>query len=503
MIPLFTPAAVRELDGRAIAGGTPSLTLMERAAAALARAVLDLAGRGYGLRVGVVCGKGNNGGDGIAAARRLARAGASPRVWLAADEQALSADCRHQLARWRGEGGRVEIDLPTMLGACDVVVDCLLGTGAAGVPQGAVAAAIDAVNAAGLPVVACDVPSGVDAASGVVPATAVRADVTVVIGAHKIGLHLWPARGHAGRMVLADIGLQGNLKSPAAWSLEDHDVGGLLPPADPGADKRARGVVLVVAGAEGMPGAALLAVRGALAGGAGLVTLAAPAAVVQAVAQSAPEAIAVTLPADGAERARLVLEQAAHSDAVVLGPGVGTAPETVRMVRTVVEACPGPLVLDADGLNAFRGDGEALARHAAAPLVLTPHRRELVRLVGKPDEDVWPDRLRLLGELAARWDAVVLAKGPATVIAAPDGRCWINGTGAPALATGGTGDVLAGLLGALLETGGGAEAVAAGAHLHGRAGERVALGTADGIGPLAVAACLPGVRRAIGDAVWP
>jgi hydroxyethylthiazole kinase-like uncharacterized protein yjeF len=501
VIPLFTPDAIRELDRLAIAGGTSSSTLMERAAAGLTRAVLDVGGRGYGLRVGVVCGKGNNGGDGIAAARRLSRAGAAPRVWLAAGEHELSADCGRQLARWRGEGGRVERDLPAMLGESDVVVDCLLGTGAAGAPQPAVAAAIGAVNAAGRPVVACDIPSGVDAWTGAVSATAVRADVTVVIGAHKVGLHLWPARAHAGRLVFADIGLEAEAAPPVARVLEDRDLATLLPPGDPGADKRGRGVVLVVAGAEGMAGAALLAVRGALAGGAGLVTLAAPAAVVGAVAPAVPEAIAVTLPGDGVERARLVLEQAMRSDAVVLGPGLGTTVETGRMVRAVVAACPGPLVLDADGLNAFRGEGRALARHAAAPLVLTPHRRELARLLGEPDEAVWPGRARLVPELAARWNAVLLAKGPGTVIAAPDGRCWINGTGAPSLATGGTGDVLAGLLGALLARGGGPDVVAAGAHVHGRAGERLARG--GDVGPLALAACLPGVLREIGDAVWP
>lgn len=501
MIPLFTPDVVRELDRRAIADGTSAATLMERAAAALARAVLDLAGRGYGLRVGVVCGKGNNGGDGIAAARRLARAGAAPRVWLAAAEDELSADCARQLARWHGEGGRVEDDLAAMLGQSDVVVDCLLGTGASGEPQAAVAEAIEAVNAAGRPVVACDIPSGVDAATGAVRAAAVRADVTVVIGAHKVGLHLWPARRHAGRLVFAGIGLDVQAAPQAAHVLEDRDLATLLPHVDASADKRGRGIVLVVAGADGMAGAALLAVRGALAGGAGLVTLAAPAAVVRVVASSAPEPIAVTLPEDGPERARIVLEQAARSDAVVLGPGLGTGAETVRMVRAVVEACARPLVLDADGLNAFRGEGDVLARHAAAPLVLTPHRRELARLLGQPDDEVWGGRSRLVPELAGRWDAVVLAKGPGTLIAAPDGRCWINGTGAPALATGGTGDVLAGLLGALLARGGGADAVAAGAHVHGRAGERVALG--DEVGPLAVAACLPGLLREIGDAVWP
>jgi hydroxyethylthiazole kinase-like uncharacterized protein yjeF len=322
-----------------------------------------------------------------------------------------------------------------------------------------------------------------------------------VVGADKVGLRLWPARGRCGRMLRADIGLDLGAAAPAAVAIEDEDVPALLRATDPEADKRGRGVVLVVAGAEGMAGAALLAVRGALAGGAGLVTLAAPAPVVRALAHSAPEAVAVALPENGAARAQLVLDHAARSDAVVLGPGVGTAPETVRMVRAVVEACPRPLVVDADGLNAFRGKSETLARHAAAPLVLTPHRRELARLLDRPDDEVWPQRVTRVPELAARWDAVLLAKGPGTLIAAPDGRLWVNDSGAPALATGGTGDVLAGLIGALLVRDPRVEAVAVAAHLHGRAGELVAAGGGGGVGPLALAACLPGVLRAIGDAV--
>ena len=495
MIPLFAPGRVREMDERAIAAGTSALELMERAAGGLARVVLAEAGHGYGLRVALLCGKGNNGGDGLAAARRLLRAGAAPVVWLAAAEGELSAETAAQLARWRAEGGRVALSAQAALDGADVAVDCLLGTGSAGAPRGAVAEAIGALASADVPVVACDTPSGVDAATGVVPGAAVRARVTVVIGAEKLGLRLWPARGHCGRMLGVDIGILRPEDQPDAVLLTDADAGRLLPPPDAQAEKRTRGVVLVVAGSAGMAGAALLAVRGALAAGAGLVTLAAEPEVLRQATAVVPEALTLALPEDPEEAAALVLKRAADSDAVVLGPGRGVDAGAVALARRVAAACDRPLVLDADGLNAFRHDAAALAGHASPLLVLTPHRRELERLTGDPD--VWDARVDRLPALAAAWRAVVLAKGPGSVLAAPGGRLWVNGTGGPALATGGTGDVLAGMLGTLLAQRPDAETAAAAVHLHGLAGELAAAArTARAAGPLDVVAAIgPSLRR--------
>ncbi|HWH33121.1 MAG TPA: NAD(P)H-hydrate dehydratase [Egibacteraceae bacterium] len=485
MIPLYLPGSVRAMDERAIAGGTPSLELMERAAGHLARAVTAAAGRSYGLRVAVLCGKGNNGGDGLAAARRLLDAGAAPLVWLAAAPEELSRDAAAQLARWRAAGGRVAASAADALRDADVAVDCLLGTGAAGAPRGAVAGAIAAVTASGLPVVACDAPSGVDASTGQVAGPAVRADVTVTLGAEKLGLRLWPARGLCGRLLHADIGVRNSGDAPDAVVLEDADVAALLPAPEPDADKRSRGIVLIVAGSDGMAGAAVLAARGALASGAGLVTVMAPEPVRPLIAQAVPAALTVALPHDPGHAADLVNERAADSDAAVFGPGRGRGDADVALARAVVAGCAAPLVLDADGLNAYRHDGDALAGHASRLLVCTPHRRELERLTG--EEDVWARRAAAAPELAARWDTVLVAKGPGTVTAAPGGRRWVNATGSASLATGGTGDVLAGVLGALLARSPRPETVAAGVHLHGLAGEAAARErTVRGAGPVDV-----------------
>lgn len=502
MIPLYHPARVRSMDQRAIAAGTDALTLMERAGAALARAAVAEAGRSYGLRVALLCGKGNNGGDGLVAARRLADLGASPTVWLTAGEAALSADAAVQLRRFRASGGRVAGSAAEALAGADLAVDCLLGTGAGGAPRGAVAEAIRALSSSGVAVLACDLPSGVDAATGAVPGEAVRAVATLVVGAHKLGLHLWPARGHCGRMRLADIGIAdadadaGAGAAPDAMALGDADVATLLAPPAAHAEKRTQGVVLLVAGSPGMAGAAVLAARGALAAGAGLVTVAAAPQVLAVVDAAVPEALTLELPGDAHDAAKVVAERAADSDAVVLGPGRGLAPEAVELARRLVRDCDRPLILDADGLNAFRHDGAALASHAAPLLVLTPHRRELERLTGDPS--VWDARAEAVRALAAEWDAVVVAKGPGTLVAAPDGSRWVNTSGGPELATGGTGDVLAGMLGTLVAQDPRAHVVAAGVHLHGRAGECAAARRgARTTGPLDVAASVGEALRAM------
>jgi ADP-dependent NAD(P)H-hydrate dehydratase / NAD(P)H-hydrate epimerase len=471
VIPLHSPAQVRELDARAIAAGTPGLELMERAAGHLARGVVGLAGRGYGLRVAVLCGKGNNGGDGLAAARVLLAAGAQPIVHLA-EPDGLAGDAAVQLDRWRAAGGRMAASAKDALAGADVAVDALLGTGAAGPPREPYAALVACLrDRPEVPVVACDLPSGVDAATGAVPTQAVRADLTVTFGAHKIGLWLWPARGHCGRLELGDIGLGSG--SPAAHVLEPADVARLLPPPDAGAEKRTTGVVVVLAGSPGMSGAATLVARGALAAGAGLVTVATAAEVRAEVAAAVPEALTLGLPyggpgADPDAAFDRLADRLAGADALAVGPGLGHEPSTVALVHRLVREAAVPVVLDADGLNAFRGDGDALADHAAPLLVLTPHRRELARLVGR---DEWDDRLRTVAALAERWAAVVVAKGPGSVVAGTGSPPWVNPTGGPALATGGTGDVLTGMLAALVGQDARPEAVAAGVWLHGLAGE--------------------------------
>jgi ADP-dependent NAD(P)H-hydrate dehydratase / NAD(P)H-hydrate epimerase len=475
VISLYTPEQVRAMDARAFERGVPPLDLMERAAGHLARGILDLAGYGYGLRVAVLAGKGNNGGDGIAAARILADAGAAATVCLVGGADDLSDDAAAQLERWRGTGGPVGTDVAATLRRADVAVDCLLGTGASGVLRTPYDEAAQALADAGLPVVACDLPSGVDADTGAAPGPAVRADLTVTLGAHKRGLWLWPARGHCGQIVLGDLGIVDDGDEPAAEVLDEPDVAALVPPPGRTVDKRSRGVVLAVAGSPGMTGAATLVARGAMSAGAGLVTVATRAGGRAMVAPTIPEALTVELPADPDEAMATLGTHLDTVDAVAVGPGLGRDDDAVALVRRLVREVDVPLILDADGLNAFRHDGDTLADHASPLLVLTPHERELARML---DDDVWTDRASAVPDRAKAWNAVLVAKGPGTLVAAPDGRVWVNPTGGPGLATGGTGDVLTGMLAALLAGDGRADVVPAGVWLHGLAGELAGGGTA-------------------------
>jgi NAD(P)H-hydrate epimerase len=498
MIPLFTPAQVREMDRRVIAEGTPSLELMERAAGHLARAVLRAAGRSYGLRVALLCGKGNNGGDGIAAARHLRAAGAWPVVCLTGDPKDLSADAAVQLTRWRALGGRVRTAVPDVLDAADIAVDCLLGTGAKGVPRAPYDAAIGSLNARALRVVACDLPSGVDADTGEVAGQAVRADLTLTLGAHKRGLALWPARAHTGDLEVADIGIRGDDR-PVAHIVERADIAALLPEPANDSDKRGRGAVVIVAGSADMSGAAVLCARGALAAGAGLVTIATTPPARRSVAPNVPEAMSLEVPVDDPDAAfERIAAACERANALAIGPGLGHEPPQVDLVRRCVGTLPLPTIIDADGINAFRHDAKALADHAAGTLVITPHRSELSRLLAEEDEDRWPRRIEWLPDRARDLRATIVAKGPGTVIAAPDGRVWVDAEGTVALATGGTGDVLTGMTVAALAGGTDPARVAATVALHGLAG-RVAAerGVVRSVTSMDVARAVPHALRRV------
>ena len=500
MISLYTPAHVRSMDERTIAAGTPSIDLMERAAGQLVRAILAMAPRRYGLRVLVLCGKGNNAGDGIAAARLLAAHGAAARIHLVEGVEGLSADAQIQLQRYREAGGRETQALD--FAGCDIVVDCLLGTGASGPAREPIAGAIRRLNDARSngeagTVVACDLPSGVDADTGQVPGEAVRADATVVLGAGKRGLWLWPAKDRCGNLQVVDIGIADAPPDPDAVVLEDTDAAAALQPGAPDVDKRGRGVVVLLAGSAGMAGAAIMAARGALAMGVGLLTVATSVAVRDAVSQAVPEAMTLALPDDdpGAAFASLV-DLLEGADVLAMGPGLGHSQAAAELVKRLVREVDLPIVLDADGLNAYPGNGDALAARTGGDLVCTPHSREFARMLGRTVEDVWPDRVATGPEAARRWNATVVLKGPGTLIASPRSASRINTTGSAALATGGTGDVLTGMLAAALPTGQGADVVAATVHVHGRAGEVAAQRlSARSVAALDVAAAVPAVLR--------
>jgi len=473
LLPLLSAAEARAGDAAAITSGdTPSM-LMARAAGHLARTVLEVGGYGSGLRVDVVVGRGDNGGDGWAAAGLLADHGAQVRVIAPEGIDTLTSDAAAAArAAWLDRSGRVVLGAgpdvvrsdPDALGGAgaragarrrvtDVVVDALLGTGASGPLRGGAvegARVINAARAAGARVVACDVPSGVHVDDGTVAEGAVVADATITFGALKRGLLLSPASEHAGHISVGRLGARyatPDVTTPGTWwALTAH--GARPDPLAHDTEKRRRGSVLIVAGRRGAAGAAALAGMGALAAGAGIVTVAVPEGVRAEVAAHHPALMVMGLPqdADGA-----VHHDAVHAlsldgiDAVVAGPGLGTgsgATAVVRHLRTHVSR----LVLDADALNVHRDAPDSLADHAGI-LVLTPHARELDRLAGP---GAWNERAIRVPTSAAHWRAWIVAKGPGTLIAAPDGQVAVTPIAAPALATAGSGDVLAGMLGAAL-----------------------------------------------------
>jgi hydroxyethylthiazole kinase-like uncharacterized protein yjeF len=467
-------------DRRAIESGTPSLDLMERAGRAVGRAALEVAGGAYGRRVVILCGKGNNGGDGFVAARLIAEAGGFPVVFTLEATGSLSDDARANFERLRGV--RVVPFTPQTLyrelRRADAAIDAMVGTGFRGSLEGSMAAAATALNESTVPVIATDIPSGVNAEFGTVSGVAVKARITVTMGAMKSGLVLWPGAHYSGEIVVAEIGVDLDSSEPDLLWVTQDAVAAALPKRSRQSDKRSVGTVLVVAGSVGMAGAPALVARGALRGGAGLVTIASPEPVAVTLHQVVSEGTTIPLPytkngSISAEAVPMILERADKFDAIAIGPGLSTEGETFEAVHQIVSELDKPVVLDADGINAFKGDPGALASRPA-PTVLTPHIRELARLLGKEADQVESDRIGAARQAARDSGATILLKGFRTLVAEPSGATYVIGTGGPALATGGSGDVLTGLISALLASMGPENAVAAawaGAWIHGRAGD--------------------------------
>ncbi|MEU2908867.1 NAD(P)H-hydrate dehydratase [Streptomyces massasporeus] len=437
--------AERELMAR-----LPEGALMQRAAAGLAAACADLLGRVYGSRVVLLVGSGDNGGDALYAGARLARRGAGVTAVLLAPERAHAAG----LAALRRAGGRVAAagDGEALVEGADLVVDGIVGIGGkGGLRPDAVPLAAAAGRSRGA-VVAVDLPSGVDADTGEVHGHAVRADLTVTFGTHKPGLLIDPAREHAGAVRLVDIGLELPVE-PELEALQHQDVARLLPVPRAESDKYRRGVVGIAAGSARYPGAAVLAVSGALRGGAGAVRYVGPAG--DAVIARYPE----TLVSDQGPK------HAGRVQAWVVGPGAGDDAVTVAEVL----AADVPVLIDADGLRL--ADAEVV-RGRRAPTLMTPHAGEAAALLGVERGEVEGGRLTAVRELARRYGATVLLKGSTTLVAdSGGGAVRVNPTGTGWLATAGSGDVLSGLGGSLLAAGLSAvDAGSVGAYLHGLAG---------------------------------
>jgi NAD(P)H-hydrate epimerase len=482
LAPLYDADAMRAADRRAIEEhGIPGPELMERAGAALARAVERVAPAGP---VAIVCGTGNNGGDGYVAARLLRGAGRVVTV-LATGAPREGSDAADHAGRLPGEPAAPFS--PAGLDGAAAIVDALLGTGFADAPRGAAADAIAGMNAAGAPVVACDVPSGVDASTGAVAGDAVRAHLTVTFAGPKTGLWIAPGKAHAGEVVVADIGIDPDVVAPTVGLIDD-GVLSAYPRRGPDATKFASGHVLVAGGSRGMTGAPSLAAAAAMRAGAGYVTACVPAALNDIFEVKLTEVMSLPLPdADGgltAEGAAIVAARARErGGALVLGPGLGRADGAVAFARDLAHTAAVPLVLDADGLNAHAGRLEGLAARPA-PTILTPHAGELARLLEIDSATVGARRLEHARDAARRSGAIVVLKGDDTLVAEPGGRVGVSRGGSPALATAGTGDVLSGILGALLGRGMAPwHAACAGVLVHARAGRRAAAarGGPDGV----------------------
>jgi ADP-dependent NAD(P)H-hydrate dehydratase / NAD(P)H-hydrate epimerase len=503
---------MRAVDRRAIEEiGVPSLVLMENAAIGVADAIAreyPEAGSAF-----VVCGPGNNGGDGLALARQLETRGYRVVAYLASGEPA--GDAGRQLAICRALRMTIldgePFDGDAFSARCrevDLVVDALFGTGLSRPLEGRFAALVERLNRCARPCVAIDLPSGLDAGRSHPPGPHVVADLTVAFAAPKIAHIFPPSAAAVGRLLVADLGIPGYLVEEAEGDLRlltEDEVAALVRPRSAEAHKGTFGHVLVVGGSEGKSGAAVLAARGAIRSGAGLVTVAVPAPLAAGVDAASLESMTLALPLGpegGLGKAALesVVAAAEGKTALAVGPGLGRAGETARFVRELVASIDLPLVLDADGLNAFGGAAAELREAVGGrerEVILTPHPGELAQLFGLATAEIVEDRIAAARRAAEETGAITVLKGYPTLVADPRGGIAINRTGNPGMATGGSGDVLTGMIAALV--GQGYDPIAAshlGVYAHGWAGDLAAEARGQiGLAAADLLEALPGIWR--------
>ena len=492
---LITSAQMRELDQKTITEcNVPGETLMDRAGLGVARAIEYLADiSGYAnAPVGIFAGRGNNGGDAFVVARYLREWGAEVYVWMTGEAKAVRGDARTHLARLTRSGVRVnELTTPDDFDAlgesgldCGIIVDGILGTGSTGPARGVAAAAIRCINAFGqnVPVVAIDIPSGLNADTGEAPGETVRADLTVTMGYPKIGLASARALDFVGSVDVVDIGIPDFLAERIESSSDLITAGDVYPlfrRRDRRSHKGSYGHIQLIGGAPGYAGAMGLAAGAALRSGAGLVTVLVPASIAPIVAGMAPEAMvhAAETTADGRMLASALPARRAVlpvPDAVLVGPGFTPHEETRQVVRDLLAEPGAPLVVDADALNVCAGSCDAL-QAAARELVLTPHPGEAARLLEASVADIQSDREHFARALQTRTGATTVLKGAGSLVVAAGRPCRVNLTGNPGMATGGTGDVLAGLLTGLIGQGiNPFDAASIAVYVHGSAGDEAA-----------------------------
>ncbi|WP_346354865.1 NAD(P)H-hydrate dehydratase [Azotosporobacter soli] len=501
---------MKEIDRRTIEEyGVAALALMENAGVEVMRQIEQLLGTLEQKKVCVFCGKGNNGGDGFVVARHLHNQGVKVKVFLWGNRQEMKAEAAANLAVLE----KMELDIMDIKGErdwdkaklaiafSDCLVDALVGIGFAGKVEGDLAQLLQLMNKGGKPIVAVDIPSGVRADNGQVSTVAVSAVHTVTLGLPKPGLFLFPGAEHSGGISVADIGIPLPLLTNQEIRQDlvlPERVQSMLPKRKVDAHKGQCGHVLVVAGAEGYTGAAVLAAQGALRSGAGLVTLAVPRAIYPIVAAKVTEVMVQPLEDEGkgyigVEALTRLSELLEKADVLAIGPGLGAHEETIDVIRVLLETATCPMIIDADALRAFTLPEKKRVQTKAIP-VLTPHPGEMSRMTGLATEDINANRIAIARRFAEEWASIVVLKGARTVIAFPDGEIHVNLSGTEGMASGGMGDVLTGVIAGFIGQGlSSHQAAIAGTHLHGVAAEKAALQGVQGMTAGDVLAVLPEV----------
>ncbi len=467
----------------------PSLLLMENAARGLVDKVEASFGLCQGKRITIVAGRGNNGGDGLAAARHLRMRGAEVVVYLLSEVDRVGGDARVSLDIWRKTEGLLHSEgiysfdqLVSDLEKTDLVVDALLGTGLSQAVKGVYAETIQSINQCGKPVVSVDIPSGISADTGEMLGVAVKAAATMTMALPKWGHFLQNGLACRGRLDVVDIGLPPMLIEKADIKLDlitQASLKGLLPKRQLGVHKGNLGHLLVIAGSVGKRGAAQMCSLAAMRCGIGLVTTALPKSIDASSPFPTMEAMTLPLPESEAgtlalSSEKMIYDAMSGKNAVALGPGLSQHPETVELVRNLLSQISLPMVVDADGINAIAAEPSIL-KQKKGPLVLTPHPGEMGRLIGKQAVEVQKDRFNIARRFAENFGVILVLKGAHTVIAAPDGALRVNNTGNPGMATAGIGDILTGIIAALIAQGlAPLDAATLGVALHGVAGDLAA-----------------------------
>ena len=465
---LFTSASrMRQLDEKTIKDcGIPGVVLMENAGRGAAVLAQEHFGNMSGRRVAVVCGRGNNGGDGFVIARVLKGWGARPVIYLLGQGKQIKGDAainyeaafkiNLEIIEVTDEAGLEIMDLAGV----DLIVDAILGTGLNSEVKGLYKSVIGLINGSGRLVMAVDIPSGLDADTGRIWGSAVRADLTVTFGLPKAGHFLSPGEDLVGALEVVDIGIPPHILDefgPVWELLLENNLAGILTPRARDGHKGHYGHVLVVAGSTGKTGAAAMAAEASARSGAGLVTLAVPESLNAILEQKVTEVMTEPLPEEepgflAKEAVGRILELAQGKSVLALGPGLSTRPGAVEVVRELAAVCELPMVVDADGLNALADSGDLLKK-AKGELVLTPHPGEMSRLTGRSTREIQSDRMTAALKFAEDQGVVLVLKGYRTVIGVPDGRAYLNTTGGPHMASGGMGDILTGIIAGLIAQG--------------------------------------------------